>query len=227
MGRGFQGSGGVGRTLFNLTTIEAAFRQFQHDFPTVNDQLEMRREEFSDTIIANLMDGYRFLNDLQRKGIDLFSMSGLYNMLELNHVVLCGTDPSVRMEYFRHLQETRKTFSERIHPILRWFQKWGETLDPYEIAAEYYGRSLSFPQLFYEGNHRTENMVVNYYLLNRGLPPYLIEAKSAVDYLDVSARIKFSTAKGRGERKRVKHSKDFRVFLRDFGNADCLIEEEA
>lgn len=211
--------------LFNLSGIEAAFRDFKDHFPQVNDLLEMRREEFTETIINNLMEGYEFLNTLQRKGIDLFSVSGLYNMLELNHIVLCGTSSDVRMEYYRHLQETRKTFSERIRPILVWFGRRGNSLGPYQVAAEYYGRSLSFPQLFFEGNHRTENMVVNYYLLNRGLPPYIISVDSAVGYLNVSARIKFSTARGRGEWKRVKHSKDFGRFLESFGHASCLQEE--
>jgi len=213
-------------TGFHLSRIESALKAFQADFSLVNDQLEMRREDFSDAIIENILEGYAFLNHLSSNDIDLFSLSGLYNMLELNHIVLCGTAADVRMEYYRHLQETRKVFSERIKPILKWFRKRGSLLDPYETAAEYYGQALSFPQLFFEGNHRTENMVVNYFLLNKGLPPYIVAADNAVEYLNVSGRIKFSTSSGRGERKRIRHSKDFREFLKTNGNAACLSREE-
>ena len=46
------------------------------------------------------MEAYSFANHLWKKGINLFSPSGLYNMLELNHIVLCGTDKQKRLEYF-------------------------------------------------------------------------------------------------------------------------------
>ena len=209
--------------IFNLKTIEEAFKAFQTAFPAVNDQLEMRRETFTDTIISNLMESYSFLNHLWKKEIDLFSVSGLHHMLELNHIVLCGHDPKVRAEFYRHLQQTRDQFYERIRPIHRWYQNRGKTMETYEIAAEYYGRALSFPQLFIEGNHLAENVKVNYFLLHHGLPPYIISADTAVEYLDVSARIKFSTKKG-GERKRVKHSKKFRLFLEDQGHRRFLTE---
>ncbi len=216
----------MARARFNLPEIERALKEFQAHFPEINDKLEMRREEFTGTIVNNLMEGYAFLDDLQAKGIDLFSVSGLYNMLELNHIVLCGTSSEVRMEYYRYLQEARKSFVERMKPILKWFRSSGSALEPYRAAAEYYARALSFPQLFFEGNHRTENMVVNYYLANVGLPPYVIGVESAVEYLDVSARIKFSTAKGGGGRARVKHAKQFRRFLANYGGSPFLVQSE-
>jgi hypothetical protein len=204
---------------FDLVKIESSLKNFQANFIHINDKLEMRREEFTDVIVGNLLEGYDFLNSLWAKKIDLFSLSGLYNMLELNHIVLCGTDPKVRKEFYTHLDHTRTRFQEKIRPIYKWYKKYHEKLGPYKIVGEYYGRALSFPQLFFEGNHRTENMIVNYFLLNRGLPAYIISVDSAVDYLNVSGRIKFSMKeKFSGDIQRIKHTKGFRKFLKEHGS---------
>jgi len=210
---------------FNLKAIEKNLKHFQKNFDSVNDQLEMRREDFTKTIINQIMEGYDFLNSLWKRDIDLFSLSGLYNMLELNHIVLCGTDKKVRKEHYQHLDTTRVNFQSRIHPIYEWYKKNAKKHNPYKVAAQYYGQALSFPQLFFEGNHRTENMIVNYYLLNQDLPPYIIQVETAVEYLNVSSRIKFSDKEKMGEGfKRIKHTKDFRAFLEKQGNPDFLQE---
>ncbi|WP_028972963.1 hypothetical protein [Spirochaeta cellobiosiphila] len=210
---------------FDLKAIEKNFKHFQKNFDHINDNLEMRREDFTKTIISQLMEGYEFLNSLWSRDIDLFSLSGLYNMLELNHIVLCGTDKRVRREHYQHLETTRKNFQSRIQPIYDWYKRNALKHNPYKIAAQYYGQALSFPQLFFEGNHRTENMIVNYYLLNKGLPPYIIHIDTAIEYLNVSSRIKFSDKDKMGEGfKRIKHTKDFRKFIETHGNNEYLKE---
>lgn len=177
---------------FNLGEIDVALNTFRENFTQINASLKMSREEFTPLLVSQLMEAYEFANYLWKNSINLFSPSGLYHMLELNHIVLCGTDKQKRLEYFAHLQETRTKFQKNIKPILEWYRKKLKKHPRYRLAAGYYTRALSHPQLFIEGNHRTENIIINYYLLGEGLSPYVISAHTAKEYLDLSSMIKFS-----------------------------------
>ena len=196
--------------LFELSAIDEALRGFLEAFPRINDTLLMRREDFSTIMIDNILEAYSFLNDLLSRGMDLFTPAGLHGLLEMNHLVLCGSDSNTRAQFYTHLQETRKSFLVKIKPIKDWVLQNLSSADAFKLAAGFYSQMLSQPQLFLEGNHRTGNIILNYLLISKGANPYVADAGSAAQYLDISGDIKFtskisaieSTLKMPGHRKR-------------------------
>ncbi len=177
---------------FNIQAIGTSLKNFQADFPTINDKLDMKREDVSDEMISQIVEAYIFLNDLLEKDMDLFTPAGLHSLLEMNHIVLCGTDPDQRMSYYHHITETRARFLERIKPIRKWVLQNINKTNPWKLATGFYTMLLSQPQLFIEGNHRTGNVLLNYLLVSKGVAPYIVSPETAVEYLNVSGDIKFT-----------------------------------
>ncbi len=202
--------------LFHLGAIEQSLKEFQREFPLINDRLAMRRETFTNLMIQQILEAYEFLNGLLVKEMDLFTPAGLYALLEMNHIVLCGSDRETRMYYYQHLSETRRSFLQKIKPIKDWVVRKQQVSDPYKLAAGFYSRMLSRPQLFLEGNHRTGNILLNYLLLSKNAPPYIVTADNADVYLDVSGDIKF-TEKGNFDTalRMPGHRKRFQAFLKE------------
>ncbi|TVQ37290.1 MAG: hypothetical protein EA384_12485 [Spirochaetaceae bacterium] len=180
------------RKLFNLSAIEESLKGFQRVFPEINDRLAIRREELTDAMISQIVDAYEFLNSLLRKDMDLFTPAGLHALLEMNHIVLCGTDKQIRAQYYFHLEETRQSFLRQIRPIKDWVLRKRKESDPYHLATGFYSRMLSRPQLFLEGNHRTGNVILNYLLISKRSAPYIVCDYNARGYFDISGDIKFT-----------------------------------
>ncbi len=213
--------------LFNLPAVETSLAEFQEAFPAINDRLSMRRETFTPIMIGQIVEAYGFLNELLQKGIDLFTPAGLHALLEINHIVLCGTSRETRRVYYSHLEETRKSFLGQIRPVKEWVLKKRKESDPYHLATGFYSRMLSRPQLFLEGNHRTGNIILNYLLISKGAAPYIVGPKNATTYLDISGDIKF-TDNGNYLDTALRmpgHKKRFRSFLKETVNPDFLLAE--
>jgi hypothetical protein len=213
--------------LFNIETISASLYGFLEDFPRINGQLAMQREDFTPVMAENIIEAYRFLNGLLQKGMDLFTPAGLYALLEMNHLVLCGSDQDTRSQYYQHLMETRKSYLKRIKPIKEWVLNNKESADACKLATGFYSRMLSRPQLFLEGNHRTGNILLNYLLLSKGSNPYIPNVEDAHLYLDISGDIKF-TNKDKALENTLKmpgHRKRFQEFLQNCTRAEYVIEE--
>ena len=133
-------------------------------------------------------------------------------MLELNHIVLCGRDPLVRMEFAKHIQETERRFFKQIKPVQRWYKK-NKKESVYKVASQIYVSVLSQPQMFFEGNHRTGSLIASYFLLMKGMDPFVLNRDNAVAYFEPSTQIKFrnkETIKGR------LHLPQYRSRFRDF-----------
>lgn len=177
---------------FHISAIKSALKDFQAEFLTINENLAMKREDVSDEMVDQIVEAYVFLNGLLQKGMNLFTPAGMHSLLEMNHIVLCGSDPDQRMNYYHHITETRARFMKRIKPIRTWVEKNEKKSNPYKLVAGFYMQILSQPQLFIEGNHRTGNILVNYLLVSKGLPPYIITPDTAKEYLDISGDIKFT-----------------------------------
>ncbi len=205
------------KRLFDLEKISNALKGFQTAFPEINSRLEVRREDVTDTMISQILQSYTFLNSLLRLNMDLFTPAGLYNLLELNHIVLCGTDQQTRLDYYSHLNETRKGFIKKILPIKEWVLEKKNEKDPFKIATGYYSRALSQPQLFIEGNHRTGNIILNYLLVSAATPPYIISAQTALQYLDLSSDIKYTNKENSLQSAWMMpgHRKRFQEFLKN------------
>ncbi len=185
----------MSRACFAIDTIDESLCAFAARFHQINDRLSLHRENLTRPMIDNILQAYDFLNHLIRRDIDLFSLGGLHSLLELNHIVLCGTDRRTRFEYHSHVLETRKSFHAGIRPAQRWVIEHRNDKNPFKMAAGFYAIALSQPQLFIEGNHRTENIILNYLLVSAGEAPFVIDPESAFDYLELSGKIKFSDKK--------------------------------
>jgi hypothetical protein len=212
---------------FDVPAIEGSLVAFREAFPAINDRLAIRREELTPVMVANIAEAYRYLNTLLAKGMDLFTPAGLHGLLELNHIVLCGTDRETRTQYYAHLEETRRSFLRQIRPIKDWVLRKRTGNDPYHLATGFYSRMLSRPQLFLEGNHRTGNIILNYLLVSRNSAPYVVSTTTAHTYLDISGDIKF-TDNGNYLDTALRmpgHRSRFRAFLRDEVN-DAFLESE-
>jgi len=209
---------------FNVDAIEKTLTGFRSAFPGINKRLSIRRDKVDKKLIDNLLEAYTFLNHLLKLGIDLFSPAGQHSMLELNHLVLCGSDPSARSEYYRHILETRKKYSKTIIPVREWVSKHQKKLKPCQLAAGYYCRSLSQPQVFIEGNHRTGNIILNYLLLSRGVAPLIVSKDNAFEYFQLSGTIKFAATSGILSKMRllVGYAGEFNSFLLSNTSAEYL-----
>ena len=196
----------------NIDRIIESLSEVQQDFSLINQSLTMRREYPNDELIQNMVSAYYYLDRLVADEVELLP-AGVDHILELNHIVLCGTDPVKRMEYGHHLMETEKKFHALIRPIIRWYLKHQDS-SAYKVASQLYVGVLSQPQLFIEGNHRTGALLASYYLLMGGKDPFVLNLRNAVAYFEPSSQIKFSDKRTiKGRLKLPKYEKDFKKFL--------------
>jgi hypothetical protein len=200
----------------DLDRIEASLREVQRDFDALNEKLLMRREPLTDQIIGNLLEGYAYVDQLLEDGVELFSPQGLDHILELNHIVLCGRDERVRLEYGHHLLETRRRFAQGIGEISGWYDRKRHK-SACRRAGGVYVLLVSQPQLFLEGNHRTGALTASYILVQEGLPPFVLTPKNAVAYFNPSTLIKYRHKEKFLDRQYYlkKYRRAFQDFLED------------
>ena len=182
----------------DLAAVEASLRQVQREFEAINARLSSRREPMSDRVVENMLTGYAFVDALLAAGIDVFAMGNLKNLLELNTIVLCGTDPARRDQYARHIEATERRFYEErdggIQDVVEWYARH-RSESAWHRAAGAYVRVLSKPQLFVEGNHRTGALLMSYILMGDGHPPFVLSPANAAAYFDPSTVIKHTAKK--------------------------------
>ncbi|MGV6871509.1 hypothetical protein ACUSIJ_02295 [Pseudochelatococcus sp. B33] len=135
------------------------------------------KEPLSVDVIRRMMNGYAYVNDLLREGVDLFNYGSSQHWLELNHLVLCGRTPERRQQFRVHIEQTERRFyddsvggiGERIEWLLRH-----RASGPEALAAGIFLHVTSSPQLFIEGNRRTATLIASYALVSHGLPPLVV-----------------------------------------------------
>lgn len=146
-----------------------------------------------------MIAGYALVDDFLVRGVDAFAMGSLKHLLELNTVVLCGTDPANRAEYGRHLDITERRFYEErrggIRDLVEWYERHAQA-SVWKRAAGAYVRLLSQPQLFVEGNHRTGTLIMSYILVRAGEPPFVLTTENAPAYFDPSTVIRNTEKQG-------------------------------
>ena len=180
----------------DLKTIEQSLRGVQREFPKINERLHSRRDSMTDEVLDNMLAGYTFVDKAVADGIDLFTLRHITDILELNHIVLCGLNQQVRQEYQTHIEATAQRFHTQeafnIGDILRWYYKH-ENESPWKRAAGLYVRILSQPQLYIEGNHRTGALIMSYILVRDGKAPFVLTVDNAKAYFDPSTLFKATT----------------------------------
>lgn len=199
-----------------LGRIEDELIDVQRHFAAINAALNLRRDDFTDTVRQNMVAAYEFLDAVVEQRVDLFSDEGLEVLLHLNHLVLLGRGYDARA-HGGHISATRErffaNFLQYVKPIRRWYRRHG-TDNPYKVAAQVYIGVLSQPQLYQEGNHRTGSLIASGVLLQTGCPPFVLTRQNAVAYFNPSSEIKFTDKRTvRGKLRLPKYQRAFRTFL--------------
>jgi prophage maintenance system killer protein len=194
----------MGRSRLNLSAIESSLRAVQEDFAHINRTLSTPRDPMTDEVRANMMAGYRCVDDALANGIDLFEVGHSKRLLELNTLVLCGTDKERREQWSQHVALTEKRFYEQkgggIAELMAWLQEHrSDDVWKSAAAAGAYIHILSSPQLFIEGNHRTGALVMSYILAREGRPPFVLSVDNAKAYFDPSTLVKETKRHGLGK----------------------------
>jgi len=177
----------------DLIAVDASLRQLQLHFGAAVGDAVTARDPMDDRVVDNMRAGYAFVDTLVAEGVDVLAMGHHKQLLEMNSIVLCGTDPARRAVYAGHVEATEERFYEEreggIQDLVEWYQAHqGDST--WERAAGAYVRMLSRPQLFIEGNHRTGALLMSYILVRDGLPPFVLSTGSAAAYFDPSTTVK-------------------------------------
>jgi hypothetical protein len=183
----------MAQSRFNLKAIEQSLRYVQQEFARINAILRSRRDSMTDEVLDNMMSGYAFVDWALGEDSNLLDPQYVAGLLELNHLVLCGRDPTSRQEHHKHIQATTERFYTQdefnIDDLLRWYREHGQE-SAWKRAAGVYVRILSQPQLYFEGNHRTGALIMSYILGRAGKPPFVLTVENALAYFDPSSLVK-------------------------------------
>jgi hypothetical protein len=181
------------RARLDLGAIRRSIEAVLLAFDRINAALEAQRDPMSDEVVGNVIEAYAYVDRLVAEGIDLFTYEHLRRLLELNAIVLCGTDPGRQAAYAEHLRATETRFFDEegggIQDLMEWHASHRDE-SPWKRAAGIYVRILSKPQLFIEGNHRTGALVMSYLLLREGLPPFVLRPDNAAAFFNPSTLIR-------------------------------------
>lgn len=212
----------MGEHVLDLDAIESSLRAVQRNFSEINRVINTPRDTLDDQVITNMMAGYRYVDTLVAGGVDLFAIGASRHFLELNALVLCGTDPLERVREDAHLKATAQRFYEEdrgtISDLAAWYALHRDET-AWSRAAGVYVRLLSEPQLFIEGNHRTGALIISCILVHDGCPPFVLSIDNAQGYFDPSTLITKTKKTPIGMLFRIpKLKKEFAAFLRE--NAD-------
>jgi hypothetical protein len=183
----------MGPSRLNLPEIDSSLRAVQVDFARINATLSAQRDAMSDEVRANMMAGYGGVDAALAEKIDLFELGNSKRLLELNTLVLCGTDEARRREFAAHIAATERRFYEKdvggICTLMEWLQR-NKGGDVFWRAAGIYLQILTRPELYLEGNHRTGTLIMSYMLAREGEPPFVLSINNAKAYFDPSSIVK-------------------------------------
>ena len=181
---------------FDLAAIERSLRAVQRDFERINATLETPRDPLRDQVITNLMAGYAYLDTSLAHGRNPLALGHSADLLQLNHLVLCGTDEADIKDSAKHMAETAARFYDVSGPggVAELMSTLAAHRDEpvWRRAARAYIEVMSRPQLFIEGNHRTGALIMSALLAVDGKPPFVLTVKNAKAYFDPSTLAKDS-----------------------------------
>lgn len=178
----------------NIDAIEASLAAVQREFSRINADLSDRRDPLTDEVVANMMAGYRCVDECLRKGIDLFAFGESARLVELNRLVLCGesidcpgeVNAGQAKDTHRHFYETE---GGGIGGLMEWLACHRKDRTS-KLAAGVFTRVLSQPQLYPEGNHRTGALLMSYLLARDGRPPFVLTVENARQFFEPATLIK-------------------------------------
>ncbi|MEE2732524.1 MAG: hypothetical protein VYA55_17015 [Pseudomonadota bacterium] len=216
----------------NLDAIQQSLHATQRHFDAINGQLAAQRSPLTDEIIANMMEGYAFIDRALAEDVNLLAMGNSALLLELNSLVLLGSEPGKRSDFSSHLQHTQNYFYDNEQGGIGFLMEWQEIHEVdslWDRVAGLYIQILSQPQLFIEGNHRTAILLVSFVLVREGYPPFVLKPEFAQELLDQSTSIESLKKHSLGMWLRIagvrrlladtfRHHLDSRHLLQDMGS---------
>lgn len=212
----------------DIERIERSLRAVQANFDHINTTLDDLRDPMREEIVRNMIAGYCYVNELLRRNISLLQRDGLHHLLELNHIVLCGTDKVERKACRKHIKATTDRFYEQEEFCITDIRRWAEDHkkdSPWKRAAGVYIMHISQPQLFFEGNHRTGALLMSSILVRNGKPPFVLGLDNAKAYFDPSSLAKKTTKDFFGKYYTLpKIKKRFAEFLERQADPAYLVE---
>ena len=101
------------------------------------------RDPLDDRVVDNMLAGYAFVDALVAEGVDVLAMGQLRHLLEMNTLVLCGTDPARRVRTPATLRRrsgaSTKSRGGGIEDLVEWHAR--HRRDPvWDLAAGAYVR---------------------------------------------------------------------------------------
>ena len=175
-----------------------------------------------------MMAGYAFVDTLVADGIDLFALGSSKHLLELNTLVLCGTErgPPRGLRASHRGHRPRASTRSGAAGSGTWSSGTPGTRrsPPWSRAAGAYVRILSKPQLFIEGNHRTGALLMSYILVRDDEPPFVLSPENARAYFDPSTLIRDTEKNGPATLLRLSGvRKRLAALLREHGDPRHLL----
>lgn len=177
---------------FDIAQIICSLEQTQYRFKAINESLNVRRSPLTDEAVSNLVEGYRFVDQLLARGVDLMAKGNSSLLLEINTLVLCGPDPKKRADFNFHIRQNTEYFYSNQQGDIGSLMEWSELHSSDNIwkkAAGLYIHIMSRPQLFFEGNHRSAILIVSFILGREGYPPFVLTPNNAKPLFDQSKRL--------------------------------------
>ena len=175
----------------NLAAISAALEHARTELPRADASFRTTRDPLDQDVIDNLVAGYSFVETLIANSVDIFSPGQSQQLLELNYLVLCGTDARRRAQFQSHLAATEGRFySERdagMGDLVKWWRTHASG-SAWERAAGIYLYAFTQPQLLIEGNHRTGALLMSYLLMRDSHPPFVLTTANAGEFFACSAQ---------------------------------------
>jgi hypothetical protein len=213
----------------NIVAIEASLVSVQREFPRINASLTARRDPLTDEVVANMLAGYRRVDDCLENGIDLFKVGKSKHLLELNRVVLCGDDSRQDDSSQRQLEITAQHFYAAegggVGGLMDWLELHRKDA-VWKRAAGVFTRVLSQPQLYLEGNHRTGALLASYLLAREGRPPFVLTVDNARHFFEPATLIKKSRKHGLDKLVKLpKMTKRFARLLEDQADNGYLLQD--
>ncbi len=179
-------------TRFNLAEILRSLELTQRQFNEINNLLNVPRSPLTDEEVDNMVEGYRFVDQLLADGTDLMARGNSHHLLEINTLVLCGIEHKNREEFAFPIQLSKEYFYDRERGNVAGLMEWSDLHADDDIwmkAAGMYVHILSRPQLFFEGNHRSATLIISFLLGRAGLPPFVLTPANAKPLLDQSKQL--------------------------------------
>jgi len=169
-----------------LLEVGRKLRELDAGAGTAHDPLDRQA-------IANMLEGYRYVERLDSERVDLFAPGESAHWLELNCIVLCGMEPRRRAEQAGQVAATERRFYDEpdagVGDLMDWYRAH-DGGNVWDRAAGVYVRILATPQLFIEGNNRTGALVMSHVLMRAGEPPFVLTTQDAVEFFILANAIR-------------------------------------